>query len=68
MYCNAGPNSEVFRIQVNQPPSVVFTTLGPFGGGRVSLAAWPKVRKDLESAVSRFRICSYFAELEGSLL
>lgn len=48
-------------------PSVSFTTLGPFGGGRVSLRAWPKVRADLESGVARFRICAYVAHLDGDL-
>ena len=67
-FTNAGPMTEVFRRPAYEAPTVSFCTLGPFGGGRVSLGQWPKVRSDLESGVARFRICAFTAQLNGSLV
>ena len=50
-------------------PYVEFTTLGPFGGGRCSLSAWPRVREQLTNGSRRAPgPCAFFAEIVGSLV
>lgn len=61
-------------MPVGGEPRISFVTCGPFGGGNVSLKAWPRVRKQLEegsrsrAGVYRMPPLSYFAELVGSLV
>lgn len=50
-------------------PCISFVTLGPFAGGRCSLKAWPRIRRQIEEgSKTRPGPCSYMAEIVGSLV